>query len=78
MLKVTVINPDEVVFEGEADYILAPTPHGAIGIMPGHTPYYGELSKGDLVIHTTEEKTWPIEAGLLKVRADEVTILIGL
>jgi len=78
MLKVRIINPDEVVFDGEAVYILAPTEHGMIGIMPGHTPYYGELQKGDLIVHTTEEKTWPIESGLLKVRADEVTILIGL
>jgi len=78
MLKVKIINPDEIVFDGEAEYVLAPTAHGMIGIMTGHTPYYGELLKGDLSIHTPEEKTWPIESGLLKVRGDEVTILIGL
>jgi F-type H+-transporting ATPase subunit epsilon len=78
VLKIRLINPEEIVFDGEATYVLAPTKHGTIGIMPGHTPFYGELTKGDLIIFTTEEKTWPIEAGLLKVRADEVTILIGL
>ncbi len=77
-LQVTVINPDEVLFEGEVEYILAPTPKGTVGILPNHTPMFAELRPGEVILHGTEEKKYTIDAGLLKVRADEVTILIGL
>lgn len=77
-LQITIINPDEIVYQGEGDYVLAPTKHGTAGILPGHTPMFAELTKGDLVLAGRENKTIPIEAGLLKVRADTVTILIGL
>ena len=77
-LKVRVINPDEIVFEGEAEYVIAPTPHGSAGILPGHTPMFAELSAGEISIHGTQEQTITISAGLLRVRTDEVTILIGI
>lgn len=77
-LQVRVINPDEIVFEGEADYVLAPGVKGMLGIMPSHTPYFGELLKGTIIIQGKEEKTFEIESGLIKVRADEVTLLIGI
>jgi F-type H+-transporting ATPase subunit epsilon len=77
-LQVTVINPDQVVFEGEVDYILAPTPKGTVGILPNHTPMFAELRPGEVILHGKENTTYTIEAGLLKVRADVVTILIGL
>lgn len=77
-LKVKVIQPDRVVFEGEAPYVLAPGRHGNLGIMPGHTPMFAELTKGDLYIAGEKEELLAIESGILKVHSDEVTILIGL
>ncbi|CAN5129989.1 hypothetical protein BH11PAT4_BH11PAT4_1240 [soil metagenome] len=77
-LQVTIINPDEVLFTGEVEYILAPTTKGTVGILPNHTPMFAELKAGELILHGKEEKTYPIDAGLLKVRADVVTILVGL
>lgn len=78
MLKVRVINPEEIVFEGEASYVLAPGTSGHLGIFPSHAPLYAELTAGELVIHGSEEKAITIERGILRVRSDELTILIGL
>lgn len=78
MLKVKVIDPNKLVFEGEADYVVAPGPQGSLGILPGHTPMFAELVKGDVYIAGKNEQLLNIEAGILKVRADTVTILIGL
>jgi F-type H+-transporting ATPase subunit epsilon len=78
MLKVKVIDPNKLVFEGEADYVIVPGPKGNLGIMPGHTPMFAELIKGDVYIAGANEQLFNIEAGILKVRADTVTILIGL
>lgn len=77
-LTVKVINPDEVVYEGQAESILAPGVKGMVGILPGHTPYFGELLQGSVVIEGPEPRTFEIESGLLRVQADEVTILIGI
>lgn len=77
-LKVKVINPDQVVFEGEADLILAPGREGTLGILPQHTPMYAELIKGDLYIQGASEELLAIESGILKVHKDEVLILIGI
>ena len=78
MLKVKIIHPDKLLFEGEAEYVVAPGVTGALGIMPGHTPMFAELVKGELHIAGMHEETLTIEAGILKVRNDTVTILVGI
>jgi len=77
-LKVKIVNPEELVFEGEADMVFAPGIHGTLGIMPSHTPFYAELLPGEIELAGSEAKTFPLESGIIKVRNDEVTILIGL
>jgi len=77
-LKVKIVNPEAMVFEGEADMVFAPGLHGTLGIMPSHTPLYAELIPGDIELTGPDAKTFPMESGIIKVRNDEVTILIGL
>ena len=77
-LSVKVINPQKIVYEGEANFVMAPGKGGSLGIMPQHTALYAELVAGDLVIESDAPQTVPIERGILKVRNDVVTILIGL
>lgn len=77
-VTVKIIDPNKVVFEGQSEYVLAPGKTATLGILPGHTPFFAELVAGDLYIAGPPEQVFPIESGILKVRADEVTILIGL
>lgn len=77
-LKVKIIDPNKVVFDGEAEYVLAPGKKVTLGIMPGHTPMFAELGAGDLYVAGADEQVLQIDSGMLKVRGDEVTILIGL
>lgn len=78
LLQVKVVNPDKVVFEGEASFVTAPGIKGSLGIMPKHTALYAELVAGDLVIEGSSPQSLPIERGIMRVRNDIVTILIGL
>jgi F-type H+-transporting ATPase subunit epsilon len=79
LLKVRVINPNQIVFEGEADHVMAPGTKGMLGILPGHTPFFAEVVKGQLIItKDKKDQSFDIEAGFIKVRADDVTVLIGL
>lgn len=74
-LSVSIIHPDKVLFIGLADYIVAPGRQSNFGIMPGHTPFFAELIKGDIYISGEKEDLVAIEGGILKVRADSVVIL---
>ena len=38
MLKVSVISPEAVLFEGETDSVVAPAYDGEVGILTGHAP----------------------------------------
>jgi F-type H+-transporting ATPase subunit epsilon len=77
-VKVKIVDPNKILFEGEADYIMAPGKHSTLGILPGHTPMFAELVAGDLYIAGANEQVFQIQSGILKVRADEITILIGI
>lgn len=77
-LKLRIVNPERKVFEGEVEMVFAPGIHGMLGIMPMHTPLYAELVAGEIHITGAQEKSIEIESGIMKVRNNEVTILIGL
>ncbi len=46
MLKVSVISPEAVLFEGEATSVVAPAFDGEVGILTGHAPMMTLLGKG--------------------------------
>jgi F-type H+-transporting ATPase subunit epsilon len=46
MLKVSVISPEAVLFEGETDSVVAPAYDGEIGILTGHAPLMALLVTG--------------------------------
>ena len=79
-LKVKVICPEKVLFDGEAEYLLAPGKLGHLGIMENHTPLFAELLEGEIIITTNtgekKEEIIPLKSGILKVRANNVTILV--
>ena len=74
-LRVLVVHPDRVLFEGETGYLVAPGRQGDLGIMPGHTPLFAELVKGEIHLLGEKEEIVAIEGGIIKVRGDSVTVL---
>ena len=45
-IKVSIVTPEQKVFEGEADYIGIPSIGGGLGILPDHLPINGFLDVG--------------------------------
>ena len=78
MLKVRIIDPDRVVYQGEAEIVFAPGVKGYLGIMPGHTAMFAELIKGDITIKGQKQELVAIESGILRVKDDDLLILVGL
>jgi F-type H+-transporting ATPase subunit epsilon len=68
MLKVSVISPERMLFEGEATQVVAPAYDGEVGILTGHAPMMALLGRGSLrVTATGEERRFTVEGGFLQV-----------
>ena len=76
MLKVSVISPESVLFEGEVTSVVAPAFDGEIGILENHAPMMTLLGKGSLRLGgASSEKTFTIEGGFLQVVENNVRIV---
>jgi F-type H+-transporting ATPase subunit epsilon len=76
MLKVSVISPERVLFEGEATSVVAPAFDGEVGILTDHAPMMTLLGKGSLRLDGAGSgKRFDIEGGFLQVVANNVRIV---
>jgi len=75
-LTVSVISPERVVYEGQADMVVAPAWDGEVGILRGHAPFMVLLGEGDLRVRNgdREERFW-VGGGFMQVADDVVTVL---
>ena len=75
-LRVSVISPEQTVYQGEADAVVAPAWDGELGILRGHAPLMALLGAGELRIQrggATER--FRVSGGFLQVVDDVVTVL---
>jgi F-type H+-transporting ATPase subunit epsilon len=76
-LRVSLVAMDREIWVGPARMVVATTPEGEIGILPGHEPVLALLVDGAVRIETTEgEKVGAaVHGGFFSVANDEVAIL---
>jgi F-type H+-transporting ATPase subunit epsilon len=75
-LKVVVISPTQVGFEGMGDSIVVPAYDGLMGILYGHAPMMTLLGTGDVTVRdgsTTHRIA--VSGGFLQVVDNEVSVL---
>ena len=75
MLKVSVISPEALVFEGDAESVVAPGFDGELGILTGHAPLMTLLGKGTLRIGGGVGKSYTAEGGFLQVAQNVVRVV---
>ena len=76
MLKVSVISPEAVLFEGEAESLVAPAFDGEVGILTSHAPMVTLLGRGTLRLLTgAAERRFNVEGGFLQVADNEVRVV---
>ena len=77
MLKVSVISPERVLYEGEADLVVAPAFDGEMGILTGHAPLMTLLGRGTLRIEGAggAGRRFAVEGGFLQVADDAVRVV---
>ena len=76
MLKVSVISPEAVLFEGDTDSVVAPAFDGEVGILTGHAPMMTLLGKGELRLGTGGgARRFNVEGGFLQVVDNQVRVV---
>jgi F-type H+-transporting ATPase subunit epsilon len=75
-VRCEIVSQDRMVFEGEADIVIAPGENGQLGILPNHAPLLSTLRYGILTIrYQGREEHFTISGGLVEVQPDIITIL---
>jgi F-type H+-transporting ATPase subunit epsilon len=75
MLKVSVISPEAVLFEGETDSVVAPAYDGEIGILTGHAPLMALLGNGALRLGSAAGPRFTVSGGFMQVFNDDVRVV---
>ena len=73
-MRVTVVSPEQQVFDGEATAVVAPAYDGLVGILPRHAPFLTLLGKGDLIVRHggAEAQLFDVAGGFLQVAGNRV------
>ena len=75
MLKVSVISPESVLFEGETDSVVAPAYDGEVGILTGHAPLMALLGEGELRLGTGAAQRFRVSGGFMQVLNNDVRVV---
>ena len=75
MLKVSVISPESVLFEGEVDSVVAPAYDGEVGILTGHAPLMALLGDGELRLGGNTGRRFTVSGGFMQVLNDQVRVV---
>lgn len=77
-MRVELVAPDRLLWEGQATFVFARTTAGEIGILPRHVPLVAEIIEGEMVRIDAvdgEEFHAAVHGGFLSVTEQGVTIL---
>ena len=76
LFEVDVVTPEAVVWRGRADFLLARTTEGEMGVLADHEPTMAALSTGAVVIHGEDENvSVGLHGGFLQIYRNQVTLL---
>jgi F-type H+-transporting ATPase subunit epsilon len=75
VLKVSVISPEAVLFEGDADSVVAPAYDGEVGILTGHAPLMALLGDGELRLGGGSGRRFNVSGGFMQVLNNVVRVV---
>ena len=80
-MKVDVVDSEEQIFSGMAEFLVAPASEGEIGIYPNHIPLISKLKAGVLRLQLPDQQyqqVYAISGGFLEMHANHVTVLADI
>mgnify|MGYP000379183841 CR=1 FL=1 len=74
-MKVRIITPEKVLFEGESESVTFPGINGSFDVLLHHAPLITALQKGIIrYLVNGKEYEQPIDSGFVKIENDIVTV----
>ncbi len=78
-LKLTIVSPEQELYSGIVDIVLAPGVDGQLGILPNHASLITQLAEGELCARVgTEEHYFAIHGGFMHVLPNDVIVLADM
>ena len=72
-----VITPEEVIYDGEADLVIARIADGDIGVLVDHSPLVSTMEAGEVRIREDDEQhVYAISDGFFRVSENLVQVLV--
>jgi len=73
----SILTPEQSVFEGRAEYVQVPGVEGYLGVLAGHAALVTELAAGTLTVRKSggDVVAWPMSGGFFEVSGGRATVL---
>lgn len=77
MLKLKIVSPESVVYEGDADNVIVPGMLGQFEILNGHAPIISSLTAGTVEYANQGAKhSIDVRGGFVEVKKNEVCVCV--
>lgn len=75
-IHLTVVTPDRLLAEADAESVSLPSLEGEIGILPGHRPLFVGIGRGRVRFRIgRDEETFSIRGGYAEVQPEKVVVV---
>ncbi len=75
-MHLTILTPDQQVFDGEVDSATFPGSEGSFQVLHNHAPLVSSLGKGKVVYRGPGgERSVTVEGGVVEVLKNNITVL---
>ncbi len=75
-LSVTIVSPEETLFEGELESLTVPGEKGRFEILKDHAPIISSLTAGTLVCRGAEAFEMEVRGGFIEVAHNRVSVCV--
>ena len=77
LFHLSILTPEQSVYEGEVEYVEAPGSEGYFGVLAHHAAMVTALGEGTLMVRYADgkEERWPLKGGFFEVSNNRATVL---
>jgi F-type H+-transporting ATPase subunit epsilon len=75
--RLSILTPEQTVFEGEVEYLEAPGTEGYLGVLANHAALVTALATGTLTARESggAVQRWQVSGGFFEVSKNKATVL---
>jgi F-type H+-transporting ATPase subunit epsilon len=77
-MRVEVVSTEQLIFSGEAEFLVAPGQEGELGVYPRHVPLLTRITPGVLRLKVPgqkEEVLVAVSGGMIEIQPTHITVL---